>query len=109
MDSQVGTGAEATFGKTVTVNYNAWRYDISAGKFESTPFDSSYSRNQPFPFVLGAGTVIEGWDQGVIGMKVGGTRTLIIPSLLGYGANGAGSTVPPNTPLMFTVTLLGVQ
>lgn len=109
IDSQVGTGAEATFGKTVTVNYNAWRFDISAGKFESTPFDSSYSRNQPFAFVLGAGTVIEGWDQGVIGMKVGGTRTLIIPSLLGYGANGAGSTVPPDTPLMFTVTLLSVQ
>jgi hypothetical protein len=109
IDTQVGTGAVATFGKSVTVNYTGWLYSATAANFEGTQFDSSYSRNQPFTFTLGAGTVIEGWDQGVIGMKVGGTRTLIIPSLLGYGASGAGTTIPANAPLVFTVTLVSVQ
>jgi len=108
IDNQVGTGAVATFGSSVTVNYTGWLYSATAANFEGTEFDSSYSRNQPYTFALGTGTVIAGWDQGVIGMKVGGTRTLIIPSLLGYGgvANGA---IPANSTLIFTVSLVSVQ
>jgi len=108
IDSQVGTGAVATFGSSVTVNYTGWLYSATAANFEGTQFDSSYSRNQPFTFALGTGAVIAGWDQGVIGMKVGGTRTLIIPSLLGYGASAVG-TIPANSVLVFTVTLVSVQ
>ncbi len=108
IDSQVGTGAVATFGSSVTVNYTGWLYSATAANFEGTEFDSSYSRNQPYTFALGAGAVIAGWDQGVIGMKVGGTRTLIIPSLLGYGGVANGS-IPANSTLIFTVTLVSVQ
>ena len=100
-DLQVGEGAEATPGKTVTVHYTGWLTD---GK----KFDSSKDRNDPFAFVLGGGMVIRGWDEGVAGMKVGGKRKLIIPAELGYGARGAGGVIPPNATLVFEVDLLDV-
>lgn len=105
-DTQVGSGEEAKSGDHVTVHYTGWLQepDGSAGK----KFDSSKDRNSPFQFPLGAGHVIKGWDEGVQGMKVGGVRTLVIPSALGYGARGAGGVIPPNATLIFEVELLGV-
>jgi len=100
-DTTVGTGAVAANGDTVTVNY--------VGTLDNgTKFDSSFDRNQPFIFVLGAGRVIKGWDLGLLGMKVGGTRELVIPSDMGYGPSGMGP-IPPNATLHFTVTLLSVS
>ncbi|MFT4101900.1 MAG: FKBP-type peptidyl-prolyl cis-trans isomerase [Burkholderiaceae bacterium] len=102
-DDKLGDGAEATPGKHVTVHYTGWLYrDGTAG----AKFDSSKDRNDPFVFPLGAGHVIRGWDEGVAGMKVGGTRTLLIPPELGYGARGAGGVIPPNATLQFEVELL---
>lgn len=100
-DLQVGEGAEAVAGKTVSVHYTGWLTD-------GTKFDSSKDRNQPFDFVLGGGMVIRGWDEGVQGMKVGGKRKLVIPPQLGYGARGAGGVIPPNATLVFEVELLDV-
>ena len=100
-DVVIGTGAEATAGKLISVHYN--------GKLEDgTVFDSSVERD-PFEFVLGAGQVIEGWDKGFDGMKVGGKRTLTIPPEMGYGATGAGGVIPPNATLIFDVELLDVK
>jgi FKBP-type peptidyl-prolyl cis-trans isomerase FkpA len=107
-DTTVGTGATAAAGNTVTVNYTGWLYNASASNFRGTQFDSSVGK-QAFQFKLGVGQVIAGWDQGVAGMKVGGTRTLIIPSSLSYGSTGAGNVIPPNAALVFTVDLLAVQ
>ena len=101
-DEKVGTGAEAVAGKKVIVNYTGTLID-------GTKFDSSYDRNEPFSFNLGAGEVIKGWDQGVAGMKVGGKRKLTIPPSLGYGAQGAGAAIPPNATLVFEVELLKVE
>lgn len=101
-DAVVGTGAVATAGKTVTVNYSGAFTD---GKV----FDSSYSRGVPFKFVLGLGQVIPGWDQGVAGMKVGGKRHLVIPGSLAYGPNGIPGAIPPNATLVFDVELLKVE
>lgn len=104
-DTQPGSGAEAQAGQRVSVHYTGWLYvDGKAG----AQFDSSKTRGQPFRFALGAGQVIRGWDEGVQGMKVGGTRRLIIPADLGYGARGAGGAIPPNATLLFEVELLGV-
>lgn len=104
-DVVVGDGAEATAGNYVTVHYTGWLYENGqAGR----KFDSSKDRNDPFAFPLGAGHVIKGWDEGVQGMKVGGTRKLIIPASLGYGARGAGGVIPPNATLLFEVDLLEV-
>jgi FKBP-type peptidyl-prolyl cis-trans isomerase FkpA len=100
-DLQVGDGAEATSGKSVTVHYTGWLTD-------GQKFDSSKDRNDPFTFVLGGGMVIRGWDEGVAGMKVGGKRKLVIPPELGYGARGAGGVIPPNATLVFEVELLNV-
>ena len=97
----IGDGALAGAGQRVTVHYTGWLTD-------GTKFDSSKDRGDPFDFPLGAGRVIKGWDEGVQGMKVGGTRKLTIPSTLGYGARGAGGVIPPNATLVFEVELLGV-
>ena len=108
-DSTVGNGAAATNGKTVSVHYTGWLYDGKAADRHGKKFDSSRDRGEPFEFRLGAGMVIAGWDQGVAGMKVGGKRTLIIPSALGYGSRGAGGAIPPNATLVFDVELLAVR
>ena len=108
-DGKVGTGAAATAGKNVRVHYTGWLYDPSKPDKHGKKFDSSRDRNDPFEFKLGAGQVIPGWDQGVAGMKIGGQRTLIIPSQLGYGARGAGGAIPPNATLLFDVELLDVK
>jgi FKBP-type peptidyl-prolyl cis-trans isomerase len=91
------------------VHYTGWLYDPNAADKHGTKFDSSRDRGQAFEFPLGGGRVIQGWDQGVAGMKVGGQRTLIIPAELGYGTRGAGGVIPPNATLIFDVELLGVQ
>ncbi len=104
-DTVTGSGAVATAGQRVTVHYTGWLYtDGQAGD----KFDSSKDRNDPFVFPLGAGHVIKGWDEGVQGMAVGGTRRLVIPAQLGYGARGAGGVIPPNATLLFEVELLAV-
>jgi FKBP-type peptidyl-prolyl cis-trans isomerase len=108
-DSKVGTGAEATPGKTVSVHYTGWLYDPKAADKHGKKFDSSKDHGESFSFKLGAGQVIRGWDQGVAGMKVGGARTLVIPSELGYGSRGAGGAIPPNATLLFDVELLEVK
>ena len=107
IDTVVGKGAVAEAGKTVTVNYTGWLYAPKAAKQHGMQFDSSIGR-APFSFPLGGGQVIQGWDQGVAGMKVGGKRTLIIPAALGYGARGAGP-IPANANLIFDVELLEVK
>ena len=109
IDVKIGTGKEATPGKMVRVHYTGWLFDKSAADNKGEKFDSSRDRPGNFTFPLGAGRVIKGWDQGVQGMKVGGQRTLIIPSSMGYGARGAGSTIPPNATLVFDVELMGVE
>jgi FKBP-type peptidyl-prolyl cis-trans isomerase len=101
-DLQVGDGATAKTGDTVSVNYTGWLAD-------GTKFDSSLDRAQPFEFILGAGQVIPGWDEGVTGMNVNGTRLLVIPPDLGYGAQGAGTTIPPNATLSFEVQLITIK
>jgi FKBP-type peptidyl-prolyl cis-trans isomerase FkpA len=98
----VGDGTEAKAGQLVTVHYTGW---LTNG----TKFDSSLDRRQPFSFPLGAGQVIQGWDQGVAGMRVGGKRKLTIPPHLGYGERGAGGVIPPAATLVFEVELLGVK
>ncbi len=105
-DTRTGTGAAAVPGTTVTVDYTGW-LDAGGGR-HGKQFDSSVGR-QPFTFVVGAGQVIAGWDEGVAGMKVGGKRTLLIPAAQGYGERGAGGDIPPNAPLVFDVELLKVE
>ena len=109
-DLVVGTGTVATTGRFLTVNYTGWLYDPAQAESKGRQFDSSLSPGRtPFQFTLGAGGVIRGWDQGVVGMRVGGRRRLIIPPELGYGAQGSGSTIPPNASLVFDIELLNVQ
>ena len=108
-DHKIGTGAEAVAGQTVTVHYTGWLHDPAAPDNKGKKFDSSRDRGEPFAFSLGVGQVIAGWDQGVAGMKVGGSRTLIIPPELGYGARGAGGVIPPNATLIFDVELLKIE
>ncbi len=107
-DTVVGTGVEALGGSQVQVHYTGWLFDPKAPDQHGAKFDSSVGR-EPFAFPLGAGRVIKGWDQGVAGMKVGGKRTLVIPSELGYGKRGAGGVIPPDATLIFDVELLGVK
>ena len=127
-DVKIGSGEEAIAGKIVNVHYTGWLFDKSAPKEcrelpqfvskervlsclenKGKKFDSSRDRPGNFKFKLGAGQVIKGWDQGVQGMKVGGQRTLIIPSSLGYGTRGAGGAIPPNATLVFDVELMEVH
>ena len=108
-DVKQGTGTEAPTGRAVLVHYTGWLHDPSAPDGKGAKFDSSRDRGVPFGFVLGAGRVIKGWDEGVVGMKVGGQRTLVIPPALGYGERGAGGVIPPNATLVFEVELLGVD
>ncbi|MEJ6003132.1 FKBP-type peptidyl-prolyl cis-trans isomerase [Paucibacter soli] len=108
-DTVVGTGATAAAGKTLTVHYTGWLYDEKAASQKGTKFDSSVDRGTPFSFVLGAGQVITGWDQGFVGMKVGGKRTLLIPSSMAYGSAGRLPTIPANAALVFDVELLAVN
>ena len=108
-DTTIGTGTAAAAGNTLTVNYTGWLYSASAANSRGAQFDTSVGR-APFQFRLGAGQVIAGWDQGLLGMRVGSTRTLIIPSALAYGSAGAGGgLIPPNATLVFAVDLLAVQ
>ena len=109
IDIKQGDGAEAQTGKVVVVHYSGWLYDPAAPEGKGKKFDSSLDRKVPFGFFLGEGKVIKGWDQGVVGMKVGGKRRLIIPPELGYGERGAGGVIPPNAPLIFDVELLEVK
>jgi len=105
-DNKVGDGREAEKGLTVTVHYTGWLYENGE---KTTKFDSSVDRREPFSFVLGVGQVIKGWDNGVSGMQVGGSRTIIIPSSMGYGSRGAGDVIPPNSDLIFEVELIEIQ
>ncbi len=101
-----GSGSSPVTGKKVTVHYTGW---LNQGGQPGTQFDSSFSRNRPFTFNIGMGQVIRGWDEGVMGMKVGEKRRLFIPSALGYGARGAGPVIKPNSDLIFDVELLEVS
>lgn len=108
-DLSVGTGATAAFGGRLTVHYTGWLYDPARPEQKGSQFDSSVG-GAPFSFVLGAGQVIRGWDQGLGGMRVGGRRRLVIPPELAYGSSGAGNgAIPPNATLVFDVELIGVQ
>jgi FKBP-type peptidyl-prolyl cis-trans isomerase FkpA len=110
IDNVVGTGKEAGVGSNIRVNYTGWFYKPLAAKQRGRKFDSSLDAGrEPLEFQLGAGKVIKGWDQGVVGMKVGGKRTLIIPSDLAYGSRGAGGSIPPGSDLIFDVELLDVK
>lgn len=101
-DIKIGTGSEVKSGDTVSIHYS--------GTLENgTKFDSSYDRGTPFETRIGVGQVIKGWDEGVVGMKVGGKRKLTIPPELGYGATGAGNVIPPNSTLIFEVELISIK
>jgi peptidylprolyl isomerase len=99
----VGEGEEAKVGQTAVVHY------VGVGVTSGNEFDASWNRDEPFDFPLGAGHVIKGWDQGVVGMRVGGRRRLVIPSHLGYGERGAGGVIAPNETLIFVVDLLELR
>ncbi len=105
LDLRIGTGAIATTGSTLAVNYSGWLYDGNAADHKGAEFDTN--GGTPFSFVLGTSTVIAGWDQGVVGMKEGGVRRLIIPPSLAYGADRHG-IIPPNATLVFDIELVTV-
>ncbi len=109
IDLTTGTGTQAGKGARVSVNYTGWIYDASRPDSKGTQFDTSHGRG-PFMFTIGVGEVIAGWDQGFDGMRVGGTRRLIIPPDLGYGAEGTpGGPIPPHAGLVFEMELLDVK
>ena len=107
-DLAPGTGAEISSGQTALVHYTGWLYDAATPDNKGKQFDSSVG-GEPFEFPLGAGRVIAGWDQGVVGMKVGGKRRLVIPPVMGYGERGAGGVIPPNATLVFDVELVEIH
>ena len=108
-DTKVGKGAVAVSGKSVSVHYTGWLYDATRTDHKGAKFDSSVDHGQAITFPLGGGQVIPGWDKGLVGMKIGGKRTLIIPPDMAYGADGVGGVIPPNATLVFDVELLNVQ
>ena len=108
-DVKTGTGPAIAAGQTAVVHYTGWLYSPTAKDHKGKKFDSSRDRNDPFSFHVGGGEVIGGWDQGVVGMQVGGHRQLVIPPELGYGARGAGGVIPPNATLLFDIELLKIQ
>ena len=107
-DTKVGEGRVAEKGLTISVHYTGWLLDATKNDKKGQKFDSSLDRREPFNFVLGVGQVIQGWDQGFDGMKIGGKRTIFIPSEMGYGTRGAGNAIPPNADLIFEVELLEI-
>jgi FKBP-type peptidyl-prolyl cis-trans isomerase len=107
-DLKTGTGAPIAAGQQAAVQYTGWLYEASAADSKGKEFDSSARAGQPFRFVVGGGQVIKGWDRGVAGMKLGGTRRLVIPADLAYGENGAG-VIPPGATLVFDVSLVGIE
>lgn len=109
IDLKPGTGDVASAGDEVSVHYTGWVYDEDAPNQRGQQFDSSRERGEPITFLLGAGRVIRGWDEGVAGMRVGGQRILLIPSDLAYGRKGAGGVIPPNASLVFEVELTGAK
>ncbi|MGD9597083.1 MAG: FKBP-type peptidyl-prolyl cis-trans isomerase [Steroidobacteraceae bacterium] len=108
-DLKEGGGPAIGAGQAAVVHYTGWLYDAAAPDHKGRRFDSSRDHGQTFTFHIGAGEVIPGWDQGVLGMKVGGQRRLVIPPELGYGARGAGGVIPPGATLVFDVELVGIQ
>ncbi len=104
-----GSGDAISPGSIAVVHYTGWLYESGAADHKGSKFDSSVDRGEPFRFTLGQGEVIQGWDQGVAGMKVGGKRRLVIPAALGYGESGAGGVIPPGATLVFDVELLGIE
>lgn len=108
IDLATGHGPVARDGDTVSVNYTGWLYDAKAPDHHGAQFDSSRG-GAPIRFVLGAGQVIDGWDQGIAGMRAGGHRTLVIPARLGYGSGGSGDDIPPDAALVFDVELVGIH
>ena len=104
-----GTGEAITAGKIAVVQYTGWLYEAAAKDSKGRQFDSSRTLGQPFRFPVGAGQVIKGWDQGVVGMKVGESRRLIIPADLAYGDSGAGGVIPPGATLVFDIDLVAIE
>jgi len=109
LDLQPGAGPKIAAGQTAVVNYTGWLYDPAAALHKGSQFDSSLTTGAPFKFKVGGGEVIKGWDQGVLGMQVGGSRRLTIPAALAYGDSGAGGVIPPGATLVFDVELLGIE
>jgi FKBP-type peptidyl-prolyl cis-trans isomerase FkpA len=109
IDLAPGSGAEIKSGQNALVHYTGWLYDAAAPENKGKKFDSSVDRNEPFEFPVGGGMVIKGWDEGVVGMKVGGKRRLVIPPDMGYGARGAGGVIPPGATLVFDVELVEIR
>jgi FKBP-type peptidyl-prolyl cis-trans isomerase FkpA len=109
VELQPGPGAAIGAGQRAVVQYTGWLYEASAPEKKGKEFDSSQTSGRPFRFVVGAGEVIKGWDQGVLGMKVGGRRRLTIPADLGYGDAGAGGVIPPGATLVFDVDLVAIE
>jgi len=109
LELQPGTGAVLAVGQGAVVQYTGWLYEATAPDTKGKQFDSSSNSGQPFRFTVGAGQVIKGWDQGVVGMKVGGRRRLTIPAELAYGDSGAGGVIPPGATLVFDVDLVGIE
>lgn len=109
VDGKLGSGAPIVAGQTAVVNYTGWLYEPGATDHKGSQFDSSIPGGRPFKFKLGAGQVIKGWDEGVLGMQVGGSRRLTIPAALAYGDSGAGGVIPPGAALVFDVDLLAIE
>lgn len=109
IEIKAGTGEAITAGKIAVVQYTGWLYEASAKDHKGKQFDSSRTGGQPFRFPVGTGQVIKGWDQGVVGMKVGESRRLIIPADLAYGDSGAGGVIPPGATLVFDIDLVAIE